>query len=315
MAEKVMVSEQYLQDVADSIRTKLNTEDKYKPSEFSSKIDGMNVAKPIEKGLVIKECDDNGYASVVEVIGLTALPAYAFGTYSTAYLNLLQKVNTVTLPENMTEIGSHAFYYATRLKTLILPKTLTKIGDGGIRQTPLLILTELPDTLTSIGSYAFEGDKKLALTKIPPKLKSISDHTFKGCTDLQVNEIHSGITSIGSSSFYECKGFTKMRVLGNNVEIKNDAFRYTSLIEFECVGTITSIGNIAFCNNSDLIKFVINNITPPTFGTKVFNNTAIADGTGYIYVPDESIEAYQTATNWSTWASQIKGLSELEVSE
>ncbi len=32
---------------------------------------------------------------------------------------------------------------------------------------------------------------------------------------------------------------------------------------------------------------------------------------GYIYVPDELVDAYKTATNWSVFANAIKGLSEL----
>ena len=43
-----------------------------------------------------------------------------------------------------------------------------------------------------------------------------------------------------------------------------------------------------------------------------FQNTPIASGTGYIYVADNLVSTYKSATNWSAYASQIKGLSELE---
>lgn len=42
-----------------------------------------------------------------------------------------------------------------------------------------------------------------------------------------------------------------------------------------------------------------------------FARTKIEEGTGYIYVPDNLIDSYKSATNWSTYANQIKGLSEL----
>ena len=41
-------------------------------------------------------------------------------------------------------------------------------------------------------------------------------------------------------------------------------------------------------------------------------STPIASGTGYIYVPDNLVDTYKANTNWSNYASQIKGLSELE---
>ena len=43
-----------------------------------------------------------------------------------------------------------------------------------------------------------------------------------------------------------------------------------------------------------------------------FDNTPIANGTGFVYVPDNLVEQYKTADNWSTYASQIKPISELE---
>ena len=39
--------------------------------------------------------------------------------------------------------------------------------------------------------------------------------------------------------------------------------------------------------------------------------TKIESGTGYIYVPDNLVDSYKTATNWSAYAAQIKPISEL----
>ena len=38
--------------------------------------------------------------------------------------------------------------------------------------------------------------------------------------------------------------------------------------------------------------------------------TQIAAGNGYVYVQDDLVEKYKSATNWSTYADQIKPLSE-----
>ena len=46
--------------------------------------------------------------------------------------------------------------------------------------------------------------------------------------------------------------------------------------------------------------------------TNAFYNTPIAKGNGYIYVPDNLVDTYKTATNWVTFADQIKPVSELE---
>lgn len=42
------------------------------------------------------------------------------------------------------------------------------------------------------------------------------------------------------------------------------------------------------------------------------SRTKIESGTGYIYVPDNLVDSYKGATNWSTYANQILPLSSLE---
>lgn len=50
--------------------------------------------------------------------------------------------------------------------------------------------------------------------------------------------------------------------------------------------------------------------TPPTAGANLFQSCPALTS---IYVPDASVEAYKAATNWSTYASKIKGISERPV--
>ena len=41
------------------------------------------------------------------------------------------------------------------------------------------------------------------------------------------------------------------------------------------------------------------------------SNSGIQRGTGFVYVPDNLVDEYKSATNWTTYADQIKPLSEL----
>lgn len=75
---------------------------------------------------------------------------------------------------------------------------------------------------------------------------------------------------------------------------------------------VTNNSNM-FLNCERLVKLIINN--PNLFkmtNSNMFNNTPIASGTGYVYVPDNMVETYKSATNWSVYAEQIKPISELE---
>ena len=65
---------------------------------------------------------------------------------------------------------------------------------------------------------------------------------------------------------------------------------------------MTNIGNFAFnyCNN--LVNIILLPTTPPTLGSSVFNSIS---SSAVITVPKGSLNAYQTATNWSTYADKM----------
>ena len=71
--------------------------------------------------------------------------------------------------------------------------------------------------------------------------------------------------------------------------------------------SVSSIGTDCFNLCRNLKDAVIRPIVPPTIGNGIFNNTH-ADLK--IYVPDDSVETYKTATSWNSYATRIHPLSE-----
>lgn len=73
--------------------------------------------------------------------------------------------------------------------------------------------------------------------------------------------------------------------------------------------SLTCIGRYAFSNCNNLKTVVIYASTPPNLiATSAFEKT---HSDLAFYVPDESVSAYQVATNWSAYAARIKGISTL----
>ena len=264
----------FLTDVATAIRNKKGTTDTIVASDFDTEIESIETggSSTITKGIIINECDENGYATDVSVVGMTSMPDYYFGTYSSAYANALNKyVTNIRLPNDLTSIGSNAFNDCTRLA-----------------------LTSLPSGLTSIGNSAFSGCSFLVLTSLPSGLTRIEGNTFRNCSHLALTELPSGVTSIGTYAFFMCVNLVEMTCLGNITSIEDDVFNYCARLS----------------------KFALPNTTsvPTLKSTSAFSNTPIASGTGYIYVPDDLVESFKSATNWSTYADQIKTISEMEAS-
>ena len=44
--------------------------------------------------------------------------------------------------------------------------------------------------------------------------------------------------------------------------------------------------------------------------TSAFKDTPIESGTGYVYVPSALVNSYKSATNWSTYADQIRAIED-----
>ena len=177
----------------------------------------------------------------------------------------------------------------------ILTKTITNFSN---------------DTLTSLGDYTFYRCTKLISVKLnkvielglsvfnacssmvsfeAPLLEEFSTQAFYGCHALEAVNLPS-VQSVGAQSFRTCKKLARVDL-----------------------ATVTIIGPLAF-NGCPLLSALI--IRTPALckldNISALTNTPIASGTGYIYVPDELVEEYKVATNWSDYVSQIKPLSELE---
>ena len=99
------------------------------------------------------------------------------------------------------------------------------------------------------------------------------------------------------------------------LEIGKDIYAWGSVGAFqECpnltlvrLRDVTTIGMNAFSKCIHLTRVVIDNVTPPTLGSGAF---AQAYATLTFYVPDSAVDAYKTATGWTTYADKIKPLSE-----
>ena len=222
--------------------------------------------------------------------------------------------NVKKLPDDLTEIGYYALAYREDMVLDELPSGLKTIGGYGLRSCTSLDLTKFPDSITSIGSNACRGCTNLALTELPKSLKTMGTYAFAECDSLAITEIPAGVTLLDQYLFYNSVGLTSM-IIGENVETFNQRVFYgcENLKEVDVKTTkITSLAGYTFYNCTSLETLIIRKTTPPTLATTTLTNTPIAKGTGYVYVPDESVSAYQNYTNWSRYASQIKPLSELE---
>ena len=191
-------------------------------------------------------------------------------------------VQAIRLGSGVTSIGNNAFCVCFSLASITIPSGVTSIGSYAFNYCYSLASITIPSTVTSIGSYGFSSCNSIDHVTIPGGMTSIEGSAFSSCSGLASITIPSGVTSIGSYALAYCP----------------------SLVLITIPSSVTSIENNAFYNCYGVAEFHIKPTTPPTLGTNVFNSIP---SDCVIYVPTASLDAYKTATNWSTYAGYMQG--------
>lgn len=124
---------------------------------------------------------------------VTKIAPYAF-----AYCAGLQ---TVTVPENIKEIGECAFLECRSLTTLILGGGITEFGDRAFSGCTHLTYLTLQYGITVIGSNAFENCRGLKKVIIPDTVTELRMRAFIGCIALEELVVGSGIREIPHNAF------------------------------------------------------------------------------------------------------------------
>ena len=194
----------------------------------------------------------------------------------------------MTLPADVTVIGSYAFSGCHSLVGITIPTGVVTIGRCAFFDCKHLTDLTLLTGLASIENYAFINCNSLTDITIPESVISIGFGAFKGCSSLLCFSgkyasqdglflvdsgqiiavafaamkgkitIPDGVTSIGNSVFSNCHSLTNI-ILPNGVTDIGQAAFYgcSSLVDIMIPNTITSIGDSAFQGCSSLTGIII----------------------------------------------------------
>lgn len=260
----------------------------------------------------------------------------AFMCYEVPYLE------SIEFPDTVEEIGDHCFYNAYKLKKVVLPKNLKKVGISTMGNTSYkqiyipktlkeycelpysymrFIINEydtiylnneplpknliIPDGTTSICDSAFK-QQKITTLSIPNSVKEIKDAAFSNCSGFKDLIIPDSVVTLGTRAFFNILDI-KSLVVGNGVEIiPIECFASSTYTNIDIGKNVKEIKAFAFeyCSKIQTIK--MRPTTPPVISSKIFSTTSLVK----IIVPKGSLEAYKTATNWSSLADYMEEATE-----
>ena len=176
---------------------------------------------------------------------------------------------------------------------------ITSITRPYILQNSTVKTINAPD-LTSIVNYSFYKATNLE-TVIAPSLTTSAEYGFAGCSKL-TTLIHPYEFSLGQRSFEGCSSLPIF--VGNPTGTYTNTFNGCSKLEALDFGDrFANTRPTSFNNCGKLTVVIIRATTMPALqNISMFNGTPFASGKagGTLYVPQDLISSYQSATNWST---------------
>ena len=253
------------------------------------------------------------------------------------------KTGSFTVPGSVTEIADYAFDYCTGLTSITIPNSITSLGEYAFDYCTGLTSVAMGNGVTSIGALAFDYCTGLTSITIPNSVTSIELGAFSSCIRLTDLTIPASVTSIGEAAFSYCWGLTSIVVEkenmvydsrdncnaiietatntliagckntiipGNITGIDGNAFHGCSgLTSITIPNSVTSIEGYAFYYCVGLESITCKAVNPPALGEDVFYhvNTTIP-----LYVPEESISAYQAAEQWKEFDVQADPTEAIE---
>ena len=248
-------------------------------------------------------------SGTISFVGTSGTSGHSiYGSRGTNNYHNRGRIRKVEIGDNVTRIGTYAFNNCYCLMSITIPNNITSIEDYAFQYCYSLMSLTISDNVKSIETHAFSQCYSLMSITIPDNVKSIETYVFSQCYSLTSITIPDNVTSIENYVFQYCNSLMSLTIPDNVKSIGNNTFQQCySLTSITIPGGITSIGTNVFQNCYGVGEYHLLPTTPPTLGgTNTFTGI-VSDCKIYVpYSADHSIlEAYQTATNWATYASKM----------
>ena len=178
-------------------------------------------------------------------------------------------------------------FYRSPVEKVTFTKCTKIINYGAFTACTALLHVDFPE-LISVGVWTFQDTTKLSYAFFP-KVVSVGANGFmrSGIEEVELPKC----TTLGSSAFAACKKLKKIKIPVCKT-IEKSVFSECSALEEIFLGGVTVVPSLI---NSNAL-----NGTPDTMK---------------IIVPDALVDSFKTATNWSTYAGRIIGVSEYEATQ
>ena len=206
-------------------------------------------------------------------------------------------IESITIPEGITEIKGRLFYGCSNLTRVVLPTGVTTIGYEAFSHSGIESI-EVPSSVTEIKDYAFSGSKLKKIT-LPLTVIKLGQYCF---SNSKLESFHLTANIEASKQIFEdCKSLKEL-IIGNGVKKIPYlmCYKLTSLTSVIFPEGLTEIGSSAFKGCTRLT-----NVTFPE-GLKKIGERAFEDCKGITSVTfPESINRIDGGAFMNTGVTEV----------
>jgi hypothetical protein len=156
---------------------------------------------------------------------LSITGAGAMGNYYSAsavpWYSYRTGIKTVDMQQDVTSIGTYAFYECSGLTSIAIPDLVTLIGYDAFFGCSDLTAVTIPNSVVSIGERAFNGCTGLTAVTIGTSVDFIGGYAFGDCPNLTTVNFNAVNCPFAEVPFVGCEAFTTLNI-GNEVTIIPD---------------------------------------------------------------------------------------------
>lgn len=186
------------------------------------------------------------------------------------------------------------------IKSIVIEDGIREIGAYTFSENNSINYVSLPATIEVIGNSAFWGCQWLKTIDIANGLKEIGEMVFTNCWNLISIVLPNTVEKIGWGAFRSCSNLEDVKLSSSLTELPNSVFQNTRIKSLVLPSGLTKIGSLGTCNCDSLRTMICYASDVPSVEELPFPSN-ISQGT--LYVPAQSVSAYQSAPYWQDWGT------------
>ena len=251
----------------------------------------VGVSQTVESGDWKYAILKNGKTAILEYLGneknidlrtlnigeITTIGGYAF--YG-------KNLESIILPESLTQIQRYAFAENTALAGITIPANVKYIAKYAFHNTGIMNLTFMGSNVSVIEQYAFAYTRKLTSVTLPAGIVKLGTYVFyrsgiesvvfaAGTTLTEIPEgafsgtklsevtIPDSVTLVNHNAFRDCTALCRLTLgAGENLRLMSNVFYNTSLAAVHIPANVEYIGEYCFVGLRSLSAFTVDAANP-----------------------------------------------------